>query len=120
MGSSAIQILPVIWEARKMEPTGVVLASWKLQRQGDKKIKHNEPQGLGVGCAMFKIKTKDNGWEQIIVTNAKKRIKDLNLISRLWGNFVGGEWVFFDSGSLRKQKDGAKFQGEARRFTHQM
>lgn len=118
MGSSATQILPVIWEARKMEPTGVVLASWKLQRQGDKKIKHNEPQGLGVGCTMFKIKTKDNGWEQIIVTNAKKRIKDLNLISRLWGNFVGGEWVFFDSGSLRKQKDGAKFQGEARRFVH--
>lgn len=120
MGSSAIQILPVIWEARKMEPTGVVLASWKLQPLGDKKIKHNEPQGLGVGCAMFKIKTKDNGWEQIIVTNAKKRIKDLNLISRLWGNFVGGERVFLDSGSLRKQKDGAKFQGKARRFTRQV
>lgn len=85
-----------------------------------KKIKHNESQGLGVGCAMFKIKTKDNGWEQIIVTNAKKRIKDLNLISRLWGNFVGGERVFLDSGSLRKQKDGAKFQGEARRFTRQV
>lgn len=85
-----------------MEPTGVVLASWKLQPLGDKKIKHNEPQGLGVGYAMFKIKTKDNGWEQIIVTNAKKRIKDLNLISRLWGNFVGGERVFLDSGSLRK------------------
>lgn len=102
MGSSAIQILPVIWEAGKMEPTGVVLASWKLQRQGDKKIKHNESQGLGVGCAMFKIKTKDNGWEQIIVTNAKKRIKDLNLISRLWGNFVGGEWVFFDSAKAER------------------
>lgn len=123
MGSSAIQILPVIWEAGKMEPTGVVLASWKLQWQGDKKIKHNEPQGLGMGCAIFKIKTKDNGWEQIIVRYAKKRIKDLNLISRLWGNFMGGERVFFDSGSLRKQKDGAKFQAErceARRFTRQM
>lgn len=67
-----------------------------------KKIKHNESQGLGVGCAMFKIKTKDNGWEQIIVTNAKKRIKDLNLISRLWGNFVGGEWVFFDSAKAER------------------
>lgn len=64
------------------------------------KIKHNEPQGLGVGCAMFKNKTKDNGWEQIIVTYAKKRIKDLNLISRRWGSFVGGERVFFDFGGL--------------------
>lgn len=96
----AIQILPAIWDAGKMEPTGVVLASWKLQQQGDKKIKHNEPQGLGVGCTMFKNKTKDNGWEQRIVTYAKKRIIDLNLISRPSGNFVGGERVFFDSGSL--------------------
>lgn len=72
------------------------------------------------GAPCLKFKTKDNGWEQIIVTNAKKRIKDLNLISRLWGNFVGGERVFLDSGSLRKQKDGAKFQGEARRFTRQV
>lgn len=47
-----------------MEPTGVVLSSWKLQQQGDKRIKHNEPQGLGVGCAMFKKKTKNNGWEK--------------------------------------------------------
>lgn len=67
-----------------------------------KKIKHNESQGLGVGCAMFKIKTKDNGWEQIIVTNAKKRIKDPNLISRLWGNFVGGERVFLDSAKAER------------------
>lgn len=80
-----------------MEPTGV-LSSWKLQQQGDKRIKHNEPQGLGVGCAMFKNKTKNNGWEKIIVTYAKKRIIDLNLISRPWGNSVGGERVFFDSG----------------------
>lgn len=56
---------------------------------------------------MFKIETKDNSWEQTIITYAKKRIKDLNLISRLWGNFVGGERVFFDSGSLGKPKDGA-------------
>lgn len=74
--------------------TACYLGSWengthwccpgKLETQAAErqKIKHNEPQGLGVGCAMFKIKTKDNGWEQIIVMYAKKRIKDLNLISR--------------------------------------
>lgn len=117
MGSSAIQILPVIWEAWKMEPTGVVLASWKLQWPGDKKIIHNEPQVLCVGCTMFKIKTKDNGWEQIIVTNAKKRIKD-PILSVDCGAI---SWVGNGSSLiLRKQKDGAKFQGEARRFTHQM
>lgn len=46
------------------------------------KITHNEPQGPGVGCAMLKKKkkTKDNGWEQIIVTYAKERKNSILLV----------------------------------------
>lgn len=41
---------------------------------------------------MFKKKkTKENVWEQIIVTYAKERIKELNLIGRWWINLMGGE-----------------------------
>lgn len=32
-------------------------------------------------------------------------------MSRWWDNFMGEETVFFDSGSLWKWKDGAKFLG---------
>lgn len=67
-------------------------------------------QGRGVACATLNQKTTGNSWEWVIVTSARRKIKQHNLI-RWWDTFMGGETVLFDFCGPWKQKDGARVLG---------
>lgn len=60
-----------------------------------------------------KKKTKDNVWEQIIVTYAKERIKELNLIGRWWINLMGGEQSSLILVACQSRKMGPSFKAKS-------